>query len=131
MVRMTGRLDLQRLLIVFGSTMIMAFVMIFYVESPAYLVLRGISGLFLMFFLPGYLLVNLLLGRGIDTIENLVLSVGVSISISILIAMGIHLIGMKINVTNIFSFISIITVVLALFYVLKFVSLKRRKLSRV
>ncbi len=75
--------------------------------------------LIIMFFLPGYSIVNILFNKKGDIPEIFVLSVATSISIFILIAMGVHFIGIRISVSNILYPVIILSLILGILDFLK------------
>jgi uncharacterized membrane protein len=72
-----------------------------------------------MFFLPGYSIVNILFRKKPEVAEVLVLSVGISISVFILIAMSVHFTGIKISVLNILNPFIIASLILGVLDFLK------------
>lgn len=81
------------------------------------IVLHGVTniiGLLFLLFFPGYLFVNLLFSKELDAVETLALSIFFSISLAILAAMTIFLIGWEIGIVKIFNIIVVISFILIL-----------------
>lgn len=79
-----------------------------------------------MFFLPGYSVVNILFNKRPEIPEILVLSVTASISIFILIAMGVHFAGVRISVLNILYPVITLNLLLGLLDLFKNVILTKK-----
>ena len=105
------KLGLFRLLLIISLSLIFLIVLNF---TSGYFLLKSLLILVIMFFLPGYFLINILFKKRPETSEFFVLSVGISIGIFILVAMGIHFAGVRINVLNILNLVIIASLILGL-----------------
>ncbi len=98
--------------------------------TPDYSLTNGILTLIIMFFLPGYSIVNILFNKNFEIPEILVLSMATSISVFILFAMSVHFSGSEISVLNILHPVIILSLILGLLNLFKNVLLTK-KLHRV
>jgi len=98
---------------------IIAFIMllltIFTIENSVYYAVKGALALSLVLFISGYSFISLIFSKELKTIEVFVLSVGTSISITILAGMTIHFLGLEISFANIMNLVLIITLILGFF----------------
>ena len=94
--------------------------------APNHFFIKSILVFIIMFFFPGYSLVNILFEKNPEIPEILVLSVGISIGVFILIAMGVHLAGIRISVLNILNPVIVTSLILSLLCFLKNVVLIKR-----
>ena len=85
-------------------------------------VLRAILGIIIMFFLPGFTW-SLVFFRGINVIERIVLSIGLSVAIITLSILALNkLLGIRITGVNSLLIIIVITVIpLAVYYIRRLV----------
>jgi uncharacterized membrane protein len=81
--------------------------------------LRSFLSLFFIFFLSGYSLILLISEKDLEPVEVLVFSVIMSICITIIDSMIIHLIGLKINLNNIMNLVASTTLIFIILKVLK------------
>ena len=119
----TRSLGLLRFLFTSGLSLILLIVLNFTSDYS----LANILILIIMFFLPGYSLVNILFEKNPEIPEILVLSIGTSIGVFILIAMGVHLAGIRISVVNILNPVAITSLILSLLDLLKNVLLTKKR----
>ena len=119
--------SLIRFFFVIGLPLILLFSLNF---TSNYFLAKGILVLTIMFFLPGYSLVNILFEKKLEIPEILVLSVATSIGVFILFAMSVHFSGSRISVLNILYPVVILSLILGLLDLLKNVLLTK-KLYRV
>jgi len=73
--------------------------------------LRGLLGLIFIFFLSGYSLIIFLSKENLEPVEILIFSIGMSICITILDAMIIHLTSSRVNLTNIMNLVASTTLI--------------------
>jgi uncharacterized membrane protein len=111
-------------LFVSGLSLILLIILNF---SLDYILVKNILIIIIMFFLPGYSIVNILFEKKPEIPEILVLSVGTSIGIFILIAMGVNFAGQNISVLNILNPVAITSLILGLLYLLKNVFLTKHR----
>jgi len=102
----------RKLAIIGILTVVFALLVYFTPDSPVLYSIKNILGLFLLMVFPGYLLVDLLFGGKLDTIETSVLTIGLSISIVIMLAMATYFAGLQIDVFTILNVIIVATFVL-------------------
>jgi len=114
---------LIRFFFVVGLSLILLFSLNF---SSNYSSIKSILILIIMFFLPGYSVVNIVFYKKIEIPEILVLSVATSISVFILIAMSVHFSGLRISVLNILYPVVILSLILGLLDLLKNVLLTKK-----
>jgi len=91
-----------------------------------YSLVKGVLSAIIIFFLLGYSLVNILFRKKPEIPETLVLSIGTSVAVFIIIAMGIHLAGIEISVENILNPVAATSFILGLLDLLKNVLLTKR-----
>ncbi len=112
----TKSLGLFRFLFVGGLSLIL---LIIINSTSDYYLAKGILALPFMFFLPGYSLVKILFEKRSEIPEILVMSIGISISLFILIAMCVHFTGTRISVENILNPVVITSLILAILYLFR------------
>jgi len=96
---------------------VLALLMNFPLDNSILLTVRNILGLFFIMYFPGYLLIALLFDKKFKTLETLeviVLSIGLSISLTILTSMLLHFIRKDITAVNILNLVLIISFILGL-----------------
>jgi len=82
-------------------------------------VLRAILGVIIMFFLPGFTW-SLVFFRGINVIERIALSIGLSVAITTLSILALNkLLGIRITGVNSLLIIIVITVIPLAFYYIR------------
>jgi len=84
------------------------------VEFYPLLLLRNFLSLLFIFFIPGYLFVNLLSFKKEDSVEKFILIVGTSISFTIILSMFLHFLGMRIGLESIMALVSTTSLILDL-----------------
>lgn len=104
----------KRLMAIAILAIMLALLMNFPSNNPVFHGIRNILGILFLLFFPGYLFVDLLFKRELDSIETLVLSIAFSISLAILAAMIIFFIGWEIDIVKIFNILLIISLALML-----------------
>jgi uncharacterized membrane protein len=102
-------LDLFKLLFVGSLSLILLIVLNF---TSDFSLVKSILSLIIIFFLPGYSLVNILYEKKLSIPDIFILSIGISISIFILIAMVVNLAGIRINTINVLNSIAIANLIL-------------------
>jgi len=100
---------------------IMLFLTNFSIENLLYYAAKSALALSLVLFISGYSLISLIFSKELKTIEVFVISIGTSISITILAGMIIHFLSLEISFANIMNLVSIITLILAFFGFLRVV----------
>lgn len=98
---------------------LISFIMLFLTNFPfenfLYYATKSVLALSFVLFISGYSFIGLLFDKELEPIEVFVLSVGISISITILAGMIIHFTGLEINFANIMNLVSMITVFIVFF----------------
>ena len=107
----------QRVIVI----LILSFLLILIVNTEFYLLLllRNFLSLLFIFFIPGYLFINLLSFKKDDPLEKFILIVGTSISFTIILSMLLHFLGMRIGLENIMVFVSVTSLILDLICLFK------------
>jgi uncharacterized membrane protein len=94
--------------------------------TSTYYLIKGALILIIVFFLPGYSVVNIVFNKKPQVPEILVLSVATSISVFILIAMGVNFSGARISFPNILYPVITLSLILCVLDLLKNVLLTKR-----
>jgi uncharacterized membrane protein len=98
---------------------IMLFLINFNFQNIIYTIIKTLFVYLFIFFLPGYLFVNLFFERELKLPEIFVFSVGASISLTILCGMIINFLGIGISIANILNFVSILALIFSLLILIK------------
>ena len=105
---------------------IICFIMLFLtnsnVENLLYYATKSVLALSLVIFISGYSFVSLIFSKELKNIEVFVLSVGTSISITIVAGMIMYFMSLAISFANIMNLVSIITLILVLLDFLRSIS---------
>jgi len=104
----------KRLMTIAILAIMLALLMNFPSNNPVFHGIRNILGILFLLFFPGYLFTDLLFNKELDSMENFVLSIFFSISLSILSAMIIFFTGWEIDIAKIFNVLLIISLALML-----------------
>ena len=102
-------LGLFKLLFISSLSLIVLIVLNF---TPDYSAVKSVLALVIIFLLPGYSLINILYEKKLDIPEFFILNIGISISIFILVSMGVSLTGMRINTINILNSVAVANLIL-------------------
>lgn len=105
-------------------SLIMLLLINFPFENLVYRIVKSVFALFFVLFISGYSLIILVFKKEFEDVEIFLLSIGLSISITILAGMSIHFMGLEITFANIMNLVSIITLTLTIIGFLVYISKK-------
>lgn len=119
MNRLKGTNMSHKFLFIVLVCFIMLFLTNFKVENSLYHTIRNVLALSFVIFISGYTFICLIFEKELENVEIFVLSVGASISITILVGMLDYFINLEITFFNFINQVTIITLILSFIGVFK------------